>query len=55
MLCYVSCVQNGCPDRGAVWDAKSGGSREPGRLLDGGAWLNLVNSIEPSVCGGDTV
>jgi len=35
----------------AVWDANSCGLKEA--RVGGAHWLNLANTIEPSVCGGD--
>jgi len=51
-LCRELC-KNSCTHRDAVWDAESGGSMEPS-IRWGAHWHNLVNTTEPSACGGES-
>jgi len=50
-MCHELC-KNGRTDQDAVWFLDLG--RYKKYVLDGGAhWHHLVNTIEPSMCGGD--
>ena len=46
--------KSGCTNRDAVWDAESGGCREP-CIRWGAHWHHLSNTIELSACGSDAV